>query len=267
MNNIIDIFNDVSLSLQQNINSIINNNNSVTITSDKNVISSDKITFHQLILIIINEIRNDTETETITVKNNIISIPRNLTIKDRLNHILGILDISQTKDWINYVNFDLKKNYTRNLIATDNETFTLMILCWTPGKESPIHDHPCRGCWMLTLDGSVKETRYTIADNKQISTAEEISDKKFVSKGYSVYQPGDVIYIDDSIGLHNIGATDSLRKPRLSEKGGAITLHLYFPPFKSCRAWLDENNPSKVIYPKMCYYSEYGKIINNTKYP
>ena len=87
MNNIIDIFNDVSLSLQQNINSIINNNNSVTITSDKNAITSDKITFHQLILIIINEIRNDTETETITVKNNIISIPRNLTIKDRLNHI------------------------------------------------------------------------------------------------------------------------------------------------------------------------------------
>ena len=37
--------------------------------------------------------------------------------------------------------FDASKNYTRNLIATDDETFTLMLLCWNADKESPIHDH------------------------------------------------------------------------------------------------------------------------------
>jgi hypothetical protein len=47
----------------------------------------------------------------------------------------------------------------RNLIATDNETFTLMLLCWTPGKESPIHDHPCEGCWMRVVQGCVREVQ------------------------------------------------------------------------------------------------------------
>lgn len=29
---------------------------------------------------------------------------------------------------------------------TIHKTFTLLLLCWNPGKESPIHDHPCDGC-------------------------------------------------------------------------------------------------------------------------
>jgi hypothetical protein len=35
-----------------------------------------------------------------------------------------------------------------------------MLLCWNPGKCSPIHDHPCRGCWVRVCEGEVVETRY-----------------------------------------------------------------------------------------------------------
>jgi hypothetical protein len=56
--------------------------------------------------------------------------------------------------------FDETKKYTRNLIATDHSTFTLILMCWNPGKESPIHDHPCDGCWMRVYEGSVEESRY-----------------------------------------------------------------------------------------------------------
>eukprot|EP00456_Euglypha_rotunda_P026182 TRINITY_DN2111_c0_g1_i3.p1 TRINITY_DN2111_c0_g1~~TRINITY_DN2111_c0_g1_i3.p1 ORF type:complete len:141 (-),score=29.92 TRINITY_DN2111_c0_g1_i3:11-433(-) len=45
------------------------------------------------------------------------------------------------KEWKRYEFWDDKKCYTRNLIATDNETFALMLLCWNPGKFSPIHSH------------------------------------------------------------------------------------------------------------------------------
>lgn len=37
-------------------------------------------------------------------------------------------------DWKRYAHFCPKKLYTRNLIATDNSTFTFMLLCWNPKK-------------------------------------------------------------------------------------------------------------------------------------
>jgi cysteine dioxygenase len=46
------------------------------------------------------------------------------------------------------------------LIATDGATFSLMLLCWNPGKFSPIHDHPSDGCWLRVLEGAVQEVRY-----------------------------------------------------------------------------------------------------------
>ena len=37
-------------------------------------------------------------------------------------------------EWKRYAFWDCKTNYTRNLIATDQKTFTLMQLCWNPSK-------------------------------------------------------------------------------------------------------------------------------------
>ncbi len=67
-----------------------------------------------------------------------------------------------------YKHFESEKKYTRNLIATDGERFTLMLLCWNGGKESPVHDHPCRGCWMRVCEGSVTETRYARKDGSLV---------------------------------------------------------------------------------------------------
>lgn len=36
-------------------------------------------------------------------------------------------------EWKRFCMFDEFK-YTRNLVATDNETYTLMLLCWSPGQ-------------------------------------------------------------------------------------------------------------------------------------
>ena len=40
-------------------------------------------------------------------------------------------------------------------------------------------------------------------------------------------------FIDDSMGLHKIG------NPCVD--AGAVTLHLYTPPFRSCKVWLQDN--------------------------
>ena len=70
--------------------------------------------------------------------------------------------LTLTNNEINQYTFvDPNKHYTRNLIATDNKTYTLLLLCWNPNHSSPIHDHPCDGCWMKVVQGNIREQRYT----------------------------------------------------------------------------------------------------------
>ena len=69
------------------------------------------------------------------------------TAADEITQLFGSLDIHRN-EWKRYAMFDPSKNYTRNLIATDDETFTLLLLCWNSNKESPIHDHVSVGVWL-----------------------------------------------------------------------------------------------------------------------
>ena len=107
---------------------------------------------------------------------------------------------------------DTDKNYTRNLIATDDETFTLLLLCWNPGKYSPIHDHPCNGCWMRVCQGCVNEVQYRDdysvnegdCEKGTASTAELQSTHSFVRTTDTVFHEGQQTFIHDNIGYHKV---------------------------------------------------------------
>lgn len=110
-------------------------------------------------------------------------------------------------------------------------TQTLRILlccccdCRNPGKESPIHDHPCNnGCYVKVASGEVQEHRY----------ARDEARNKLVLTGVSTANVGDVLYIDDGLGYHKVG-NPSADVP-------ARTLHLYSPPFTRCSVWLSERD-------------------------
>jgi cysteine dioxygenase len=60
------------------------------------------------------------------------------TILDNLE--LKSVEVSRYTFW------DYDKAYTRNLVYTDNN-FSVLLLCWGPGRESKIHNHPCDGCF------------------------------------------------------------------------------------------------------------------------
>jgi len=120
-----------------------------------------------------------------------------------------------------------------------------MLLCWTPGKESPIHDHPCDGCWMIVCQGSVVETRYI-----QDKTNNTLTETQKMQGNV-----GDVIYIDDSIALHKVG--------NMSSNELASTLHLYSPPYQKCKIWLNNDSPvDKPLEPIVTYHSEFGELVN-----
>ena len=93
---------------------------------------------------------------------------------------------------------------------------------------------------MQVLQGSVNECRYRrIEDGK---------DNALVCTQDVTATEGDLVFIEDSLGLHKVG------NPHPTQP--AFTLHLYSPPFQQCKVWLDETHCSST----KCYnYSEYGK--------
>ncbi|KAL9185196.1 hypothetical protein ACHAXT_002973 [Thalassiosira profunda] len=161
------------------------------------------------------------------------------TNDDPVHVLFSRIDLT-AGEWKKYALFDSQKNYTRNLIATDNETFTLLLLCWNAGKESPIHDHPCDGCWLRVCEGKVRETRYKMNG---------VTDKMDVTYD-EVYEDDAPAFIKDSMGYHKVGNP--------SKTVPAVTLHLYCPPFDQCRIWLDKNHASRPSKACMCNYSEYS---------
>jgi cysteine dioxygenase len=147
-------------------------------------------------------------------------------------------ELSPTDDWLKYAIFNNEKPYTRNLISTDHDTYTLLLLCWNPEQESPIHDHPSDGCWLQVLDGSIKEVRY----DKELKTIAEFE-----------YNHGELSYITDNIGYHKISSNNKKR---------AVTLHLYAPPFDTCHCWYsDTANPSEPCIGHTIHHSEYGVVV------
>jgi cysteine dioxygenase len=133
-----------------------------------------------------------------------------------------------------------ERPYTRNLIHTDGKNYTLLMLCWNGGRESSIHDHPCEGCFIRAIRGSVRETRYEVLPEVDQIKKSQIT---FLNEGQ-------VSYMHDSIGLHKIGNP--------CKNTGSVTLHLYTPPFKSCRVWSDADRLSSARIAKPGYFSVGG---------
>lgn len=147
---------------------------------------------------------------------------------------------SGSSDWKRFAFWDECKNYTRNLIATDYDTFGLMLLCWNARKASAIHDHAGSECFMLCLDGQVSELRY--------STPIDGSTPELVKT--TPISAGEVAFINDSIGLHKV-------ENSTTEK--AVTLHLYLPLYQSCRLYLESS--SETVESFVTFYSESGRRV------
>lgn len=151
-------------------------------------------------------------------------------------------------EWERYAFFDANRNYTRNLIATDDERYMLLLLCWNPSRESPIHDHPCDGCWMQVCRGQVQECRY---EYRQSSSKAQTESRSLECIHDETYTEGQLAYIADSLGYHKVGNPNATAP--------AVTMHLYVPPIKSCKIWMSEDSgPSKSYCSN---HSEYGSLL------
>lgn len=159
--------------------------------------------------------------------------------KEKLQQILERSDLS-TKSVNKFTHWDLSKSYTRNLCHSTDE-YTLLILCWSPGKESKIHNHPSQSCFIKTLRGCIREVVYGIDEDKD----------HLQPVRTRFYNEGQVSWMSDSIGLHKIGNP--------SPESGSVTLHLYTPPFSECKVWNSStDNASNFEVAKMGFFSVMG---------
>lgn len=123
---------------------------------------------------------------------------------------------SDESEWGRFALADPLRGYTRNGIVNINGNANLLILVWSPGKGSAIHDHANAHCCMKVLKGTLTETLYDVP-------VEEGG--PMVSKDESELLRNEVGYISDDIGLHRIA--------NASSDDYAVTLHLYTPPYAS----------------------------------
>ncbi|KAG6015344.1 hypothetical protein E4U43_005407 [Claviceps pusilla] len=154
---------------------------------------------------------------------------------------------SNPMEWGKYAFGDASRGYTRNLVDEGNGKSNLLVLVWSPGKGSPIHDHGNAHCLMKILHGSLTETRYAFPDvDAEPGPMEIISEKTYEKNG--------VTYMADELGLH-----------RVSNRGSdfAVSLHLYTPPNvakEGCHIF-DERTGKSSHVPGCNYYSAYGRLL------
>ncbi|KAF1736812.1 hypothetical protein ACQRIT_003212 [Beauveria bassiana] len=163
-----------------------------------------------------------------------------------LTRLMKLYD-ARDRNWAKYAFGDASRGYTRNLVDEGNGKSNLLVLVWSPGKGSPIHDHGNAHCLMKILKGNLTETRYEFPQEGESSGPLKVITEK-------TYKENQVAYMADELGLH-----------RVSNKGSdfAVSLHLYTPPNvakKGCHIF-DEKTGRRSHVPGCAYYSAYGRLL------
>ena len=159
--------------------------------------------------------------------------PRVARILTEYSSDLSVGDLNW-RDWV----FFEEQTYTRNLVHRCGE-FELLLLCWEPGQESPIHDHAGMQCWMAVLEGGMQEVHYQPgAENGPL-----------VEGRVQTFECGQVSYIVDAIALH-------LVRPMRGESG--VSLHLYSSPIDACRTFDPLTGESRLT--EVGYHSVRGEL-------
>ena len=111
--------------------------------------------------------------------------------------------------------------YTRNCIV-ENEDYELILICWEKGQATAIHDHGGEECWVYFVEGDFREHVYTEDDQEKLNVIKTTNSK-----------PGDVAYMIDFMGFHNLENRSNKR---------AMSLHLYANPIKACNVYDSKKN-------------------------
>lgn len=197
-----------------------------------------------------NDIVIDNEFGKLIDKLRVILDGRGLACEDvDIDKVIQVMEEYQSdeSEWGRFALSDALRGYTRNGIVNINGNANLLILVWSPGKGSAIHDHANAHCCMKILKGTLAESLYDVPSEEGAP---------MVPKKYTELERNTVGYISDTIGLHKIS--------NASSKDFGVSLHLYTPPYASlygCSMY-ESNNLRKHHVDMGKYFSWQGKILD-----
>ncbi|KAI8476358.1 MAG: RmlC-like cupin domain-containing protein [Monoraphidium minutum] len=182
----------------------------------------------------------------------------------RVRCLVGSYVAAGHADWRRYAHFsDL--HYVRNLVEA-NDDFELIVLCWRRGQGSRVHDHAGSHCYLVPLSGAMEESRFTPAAAAEAIPAAAPPLPRVLSSvrpcprlapaGARRAAAGDVVYINDSQGLHAVRCPDDC-----PEEEGAVTLHIYAPPIR--RVKLYEPEADRVVQRTPGFFTVRGEKLSD----
>jgi cysteine dioxygenase len=118
------------------------------------------------------------------------------------------------------------KCYRRNRIRR-TEAYEMLLICWAPGQESPVHDHTGSVCAFQVLDGCCHEQPFRRVPDGPAGVL-----RARAAGSYTAHPKNSVCVSQDS---------DIHRVANLSPAQNLCTLHLYSPPLDAMRLYVDES--------------------------
>jgi cysteine dioxygenase len=113
----------------------------------------------------------------------------------------------------------MRHRYARTLVHRC-EAFELLLLSWSPGSSSPIHDHDGQDCWFVPLAGTFDLDDYAIVDEHgHDATLTRLRSRRLAA--------GELDRRDQYEALHSVIPATPL----------AVSLHLYARPIDRCRVF------------------------------
>ena len=128
------------------------------------------------------------------------------------------INLDALRDCIGYAD----DGYQRNVIKK-TEFYELVAICWTPGQNTPIHDHVGSDCAFLIADGVSTETIYQLNDEGLAYPVE-----------VRTYQPGEVCAAEEP-DIHRV-SNDS--------DSELINVHVYTPPLHAYSLYESVSEPT-----------------------
>jgi cysteine dioxygenase len=108
-------------------------------------------------------------------------------------------------------------SYTRTCAYRDRR-FEILLLNWTSGGASPIHDHGGQHCWMYVLEGQLRVEEYVRLDSGEVAGYAHVE-----QSGARILQAGETDLRSGRFDLHRVAAAGN---------APAVSLHIYAGPLR-----------------------------------
>ena len=119
-------------------------------------------------------------------------------------NIKNILNNYSGDDWKKFIKINDSIYHKEKIF--ENDYLDIYIITWNKKQQSQIHNHSKNGCWLKMLQGKLIENIYDKNINLQVK---------------NILNSGDISFMHDDIGYHQIiNDNDDI----------SVSLHVYSPP-------------------------------------